>query len=92
LAKKVLLSKVAQKDLAQIPSHIGNKLMAWIELVEQEGLGSARKIKGFHDEPLKGKRQHQRSIRLSRSYRAIYSIMESTEAFIYILEINKHDY
>jgi proteic killer suppression protein len=33
-----------------------------------------RKIKGFHDEPLKGNRKRQRSIRLSKAYRAIYVV------------------
>ena len=33
-------------------------------------------VPGYHDEPLKGHRAGQRSIRLSRAYRAIYEIKE----------------
>ncbi len=40
------------------------------------GLSEVRKVPGYHDEPLKGQRKGQRSIRLSRSYRAIYVIEE----------------
>ncbi len=53
-----------------------------------------RKISGYHDEPLKGKQRNgQRSIRLSKRYRAIYMIDEAnTIHFIKIIEVNKHDY
>ena len=48
---------------------------------------------GFHDEPLKGKRQGQRSVRLNRAYRAIY-VERGTGAveLIEVLEVNKHEY
>ena len=49
--------------------------------------------KGFHDEPLKGKRQGQRSVRLNRAYRAIYVEHETGEVeLIEVLEVNKHEY
>ncbi len=51
-----------------------------------------QKIKGYHDEPLKGKRKGQRSIRLSKSYRAIYTIKKNEIEFVSIEEVNKHDY
>lgn len=52
-----------------------------------------RKIPGFHDEPLLGKRKGQRSIRLNIAYRAIYVIdKEDVIQFVDILEVNKHDY
>ncbi len=45
-----------------------------IEDVGHRGLSEVRKIPGYHDEPLKGKRKGQRSIRLNIAYRAIYAI------------------
>jgi proteic killer suppression protein len=54
---------------------VRSKLKAWINAVGKDGLEEVRKIPGFHDEPLKGKREGQRSIRLSRSYRAIYLVL-----------------
>ena len=40
------------------------------------GLEEIRKIPGYHDEPLRGDRKGQRSIRLSRLWRAIYRIAQ----------------
>jgi proteic killer suppression protein len=52
-----------------------------------------RKCKGFHDEPLKGKRQGQRSVRLNKAYRAIYVEHETGEVeLIEVLEVSKHEY
>ncbi len=52
-----------------------------------------RKIPDFHDEPLKGNRKGQRSIRLSKAYRAIYEVSEKGQMeVVEILEVNKHDY
>ncbi len=53
---------------------IVRKLHAWVDDVAHLGLREARKISGYHDEPLKGKRLGQRSVRLSKGYRLIYRI------------------
>ena len=50
-----------------------------------------RKVPGYHDEPLRGKRAGQRSVRLSRSYRAIY-MEEMDKVLVKVLEVNKHEY
>lgn len=68
---EVRISRMAQKQIRKVPAQIRDALDVWIELVEEDGLGEVRKISGYHDEPLKGARQGQRSIRLSKSYRAI---------------------
>jgi len=57
------LSKV-EKQLKKIPQEIVFKLMRWTRTIQEFGLGEARKVKGYHDEPLKGLRQGQRSARL----------------------------
>lgn len=61
----VIISKDASKDLRKVPRPILDKLQSWIEAIELEGLREVRKLSGFHDEPLKGKRKGQRSIRLN---------------------------
>jgi len=72
---------------------VRSKLKAWINAVGKDGLGEVRKIPGFHDEPLKGKRAGQRSIRLSRSYRAIYlALRDETLWFAQVEEVSKHGY
>lgn len=79
--------------LKKLPRHIISKLTAWINAVSHDGLSEVRKIPGFHDEPLKGDRKGQRSIRLSKSYRAIYIINTNGQMeVVEIIEVNKHDY
>jgi proteic killer suppression protein len=90
---KVQISKKALSDLKRVPKFIRLHLELWVAAVEEEGLLNVRKIPGYHDEPLKGNRAGQRSIRLNRSYRAIYVIKDDGSLeFVEILEVNKHDY
>jgi proteic killer suppression protein len=90
---QVEFSKQAESDLKRIPSHIVFKLQTWVDGIENEGLREMQKRSGFHDEPLRGKRKGQRSIRLNKAYRAIYTIDENQIIhFINVLEVNKHDY
>lgn len=90
---KIIISKQAQKQLDLIPGHIYEKYLYWKDLLEKYGLLEVRKIKGFHDEPLKGKRAGQRSVRLSRAYRAIYIEVDRDQyEVIEIIEVNKHEY
>ena len=89
----MLLAKQAEKDLERVPAYVASKLKAWVALVMKVGLREARKVKGFHDEPLHGDRDGQRSIRMSRSYRAFYRITQTGAVeVVMILEVNKHGY
>lgn len=89
---KVELSKHAKKNLKKVPWHVARKLMDWLEDVEDRGLEVVRQISGYHDEPLQGLRFGQRSIRLSRSYRAFYRIVRTDVEWVLIEEVSKHDY
>ncbi|WP_058532967.1 type II toxin-antitoxin system mRNA interferase toxin, RelE/StbE family [Legionella saoudiensis] len=90
---QIELTKGAQKDLTKIPQYIKEKLLLWVDSVERLGIQKMRTIPGFHDEPLKGDRQGQRSIRLNKAYRAIYIENEQKEiVIISIVEVNKHEY
>jgi proteic killer suppression protein len=88
----VKVSEKATKDLKKIPLYIVLKLQAWVDAVGHKGLSEVKKIPGYHNEPLKGKRKNQRSIRLNISYRAIYIIREDVIKFVEIREVNKHEY
>ncbi len=89
----VLLTKEAEKQIRKCPRHVAVKLQAWVESVENDGLEETRKIPGFHDEPLKGHRTGQRSIRLSRAYRAIYTLTTTGVAkCVRIVKVTKHEY
>lgn len=90
---EVILGKQARKDVKKIPHYIVTKLFEWIEQVTHEGLDELRKRPGYHDEPLSGKRKGQRSIRLSKGYRAFYIENSDGEMeIIEVIEVNKHDY
>ncbi len=87
----VQLSRKVEKGLKKLPLHVVIQLQAWIDAVGHYGLGEVKKIPGYHDEPLKGDRKGQRSIRLTRSYRAIY-VMKKDICCIEVIEVNKHEY
>jgi toxin HigB-1 len=90
--EKVIFDKV-EKQLRKAPKYVVDKLRAWAMSVEIAGLNEVRKIPGYHDEPLKGDRIGQRSIRLTKSYRAIYTQERDGIIDLVILEeVNKHEY
>ncbi len=87
----VILSKKAKKQIKTLPVHIAAKFQKWVEDVEAFGIRDIRTIPGYHDEPLYGERFGQRSIRLSKAYRAFY-IEQDGNIIIEIIEVNKHEY
>jgi toxin HigB-1 len=89
---RVDLSKV-HKHLKKVPHEIILRLQRWIRTVEEFGLAEARKVKGYHDEPLKGERQGERSVRLGIKWRAIYTEDKTGEINLVIIEeVTPHDY
>ncbi|RUR10067.1 type II toxin-antitoxin system mRNA interferase toxin, RelE/StbE family [Legionella septentrionalis] len=90
---EIELTRGAQKDINKIPTYIKEKLLLWIDSVERLGISKVRTVPGYHDEPLKGDRMGQRSIRLNKAYRAIYIENEQKEIIVIsIIEVNKHEY
>jgi proteic killer suppression protein len=76
-----------------LPIFIKEALYIWVKSVEEEGLRQTRTLHGYHDEPLKGSRKGQRSVRLSRAYRVIYEQIDRENYIVVsVLEVNKHDY
>ena len=92
MIQRAELTDGAKKQLQKVPAHVSDKLLAWITSVEAKGLDEVRKQPGYHDEPLKGKRKGQRSIRLSKGYRAIYVIKKDEVSFVSVEDVSKHDY
>jgi toxin HigB-1 len=83
----------ARRDLGSVPQHVAAKPLYWVGEVESNGLEETRKYPGFHDEPLEAKRKGQRSIRLSRAYRAIYTSRRDAELnFVSVEEVTRHGY
>ena len=90
--RTVILRERAARDLRGVPRYIQQKLLIWIDAVELRGLAEVRKVPAFHDEPLKGDRKGQRSIRLNQAYRAIYVVVSGAAQFVRVEEVNKHRY
>jgi toxin HigB-1 len=88
----VELKKEVRKVLRKAPKHIVSKLKAWIDLVENEGIEIAREIPGFNDEALRGKLSGKRSIRLSKQWRAVYSIQKNEIEFLLVEKVSPHEY
>lgn len=68
----VKITKNAAKDLSKSPSAVQIKFSFWRQQVTERGLIEVRRNPGWHDEPLKGQRLGQRSIRLIIKWRVFY--------------------
>lgn len=88
---KITFTRKFEKQLEKVPEHIRIKVQAWTWSVMEAGLRQTQQSPGLHDEPLKGGRAGQRSIRLNRSYRLIYRVIEK-QIHIELLEVHKHEY
>jgi len=89
----VLIGANARRQLRRVPQHVLGKLLYWVSVIEQEGLSEAGKMRGFHDEALKGKLKGLRSIRLNRAYRALYRVgIQGGRKTVHIEGITKHVY
>ncbi len=75
-----------------MPAQVRTKLLAWAKAVRDFGLEEVRKVPGYHDEPLKGERAGQRSIRLNKQWRAIYVVVEDQTVYVYVEEVTPHAY
>jgi toxin HigB-1 len=96
MVKEVEISPGAKKQLRKLPQHVVVKFLAWVQAVQDKGLEEVRKVPGFHDEPVKGN-AGQRSIRLSKGYRAYYRLKKRPEGpatieFVYVEGVDKHEY
>jgi len=93
MIRRVELTRRAEKQVRRIPVHVGAKLLHWVYLVREIGLEEVRRIPGFHDEPLVGRRRGMRSVRLSRAYRALYRVVPQGDIEVACVEeVSKHGY
>ena len=93
MIRRVQITRRAEKQARRLPARVVRKLKTWTYLVEEIGLEEVRKIPGYHDEPLVGRRRGMRSIRLSDAYRALYRLVqENRDVFVSLEEVSKHGY
>jgi toxin HigB-1 len=88
----VRITQQALKALKRTPRYIQEKFRAWLVAISKAGLLETRKIPGWHDEPLQGRRKGQRSIRLNKQWRAIYVMNKDAIEFIEVIEVTPHAY
>lgn len=90
---KIVLTKLAKKQLSTTPVQVQSKFSAWVMSVTHLGIRETRRYPSFHDEALKGQRVGQRSIRLNRQWRAIYiERQDGAVEFLTVEEVTPHDY
>lgn len=93
MINRVEIARRAQRQLRRAPPRIVGQLYRWIEAVEEIGVEATRRRPGYHDEPLRGQRRGQRSIRLSRQWRAIYEVTSDGQAeLVSVEEVTPHVY
>ena len=90
--RTVVWSRRVARQLNRLPIAIREKFHAWVAAVRLAGLREVRKTPGFHDEPLKGDRKGQRSVRLNLAWRAIYVERIEGIELIEVIEVTHHDY
>jgi addiction module RelE/StbE family toxin len=79
------------KSIKVVPLRIRKEYEIWKRIVEFQGILGLKKIKGYHDEALKGKWQGFRSSRLSLKWRVIYTA-ETDQLEVYVFDVNAHKY
>lgn len=88
---QILEHKNIEKTTKKLPKQVLRKYELWKDIVFRHGPEKLKEFPGFHDEKLEGNRCGQRSSRLSKKYRVIYTI-EKNIITVYVLDINPHDY
>ena len=89
---QVDISKV-RKQLRKVPVEVRVKFQQWILFLETKGLLEAQKFPGFRDHSLKGDRKGQRSVYLTKKWRAVYTTdTEGKVNLVIVQEVMPHDY
>ncbi len=88
---EVLESRIAEKNIDRLPSHILEKYEFWKSVVHISGIEGLRAFKGFKDHPLKGEWKGHRSSYLNDTYRVIYRL-DGQNVRVYVVDVNSHDY
>ena len=83
--------KRVSKQLDAIPKDVFKRYEKWKDIVAISGPQGLSKIKGLHDESLRGEWKGHRSSRLNQQYRVIYRI-EKDKVLIQVVNVTPHDY
>ncbi|MGD8843076.1 MAG: type II toxin-antitoxin system mRNA interferase toxin, RelE/StbE family [Gammaproteobacteria bacterium] len=79
------------RQLKGAPPEVLKRYEKWKDIVRLSGPGGLRRIKGFHDEALRGEWKGNRSSRLGLQYRVIYKTLND-QVLIQVVNLSPHDY
>lgn len=79
------------RQLKGVPHEVLKRYEKWKDIVRLSGPAGLGKIKGFHDESLKGEWKGHRSSRLGLQYRVIYRTLKD-KVMIQVINLSPHDY
>ena len=79
------------RQLKGAPQEVLKRYEKWKDIVRLSGPTGLRKIKGFHDEALRGEWKGHRSSRLGLQYRVIYKALKD-QVLIQVVNLSPHDY
>ena len=80
-----------EKTCRKLPAAVVKKYELWKDIIFRHGPEKLREFPGFHDEKLTGKREGQRSSRLSLKYRVMYTV-EKEVVTVLVLDITPQEY
>ena len=80
-----------EKQLDTVPREILKRYEKWKDIAMLSGPPGLRRIKGFHDEALRGEWQGYRSSRLGLQYGVIYQLLPKQSLF-QVEHVTPHDY
>jgi addiction module RelE/StbE family toxin len=79
------------RQLKGAPQEVLKRYEKWKDIVRLSGPAGLGKIKGFHDEALRGEWTGHRSSRLGLQYRVIYKALKD-RVLIQVVNVKPHDY
>lgn len=90
---QILEHREVEKKLARakVPLEVLKRYEKWKDIARLSGPQGLKRIKGFHDETLKGQWHGCRSSRLGLQWRVIYSV-KNNQLLIKVMDVNPHDY
>ena len=79
------------RQIKVAPSEVLKRYEKWKDIIALSGPNGIRRIKGFHDEALRGEWKKHRSSRLGLQYRVIYQVVKD-RVLIQVVNLTPHDY
>jgi addiction module RelE/StbE family toxin len=87
----ILEHRRVQRRVGSLPRIVQARYQKWKDIVEASGPMGLRRVKGYHDEALRGDRKGHRSSRLGAQYRVVYTVI-ANKVQVKVVDVSAHDY